>query len=205
MAFINDTDRQRIRQAIESSEVQFDGELVAIIAAASDTYRYIPTMWAGLVTLLAPWLTLVVAPGLDLFTVLTVQSAVFLMVILLFHWRPVKMALVPRHVQQQRASRLAHEQFFCRGLHLTHNHNAVLLFVSVAERYVEIIADKGINECVGQECWPEIVAGFTGKIRAGRIAEGFLYAITECTGQMKKHYPPGKQSAKILPDHLIEI
>jgi len=205
MGFINDADRQRIRQAIESSEKQFDGELVTIIAAASDTYRYIPTMWAGLVTLLAPWLTLLVAPGLDLFAVLTVQSAVFLVVILLFHWRPVKMALVPRPVQQQRASRLAHEQFFRRGLHLTHNHNAVLLFVSVAERYVEIVADRGINECVNNDCWSEIVDGFTARVRAGLIAEGFLQAIGECTGHMTRYYPPGKEDVKILPDHLIEI
>ena len=205
MAVINAADRQRIQQAIASSEAQFDGELVTIIAAASDTYRYIPTMWAGLLTLLSPWLTLLVVPGLDLFAVLSVQSAVFLVVMLLCHWQPVKMALVPRQVQHQRASRLAHEQFFRQGLHLTRNHNAVLLFVSVAERYVEIIADKGINECVNNECWSEIIDGFTSKVRAGRIADGFLYAIGECTGCMSRHYPPGDEIVNILPDHLIEI
>jgi len=205
MAFINDADRQRIKQAIESSEVQFEGELVTIIAAASDTYRYIPTMWAGLLTLLSPWLTLLIAPGLELFAVLSVQSAVFLVALLLCHWQPVKMALVPRQVQHQRASRLAHEQFFRQGLHLTPNHNAVLLFVSVAEHYVEIIADKGINECVNNECWPEIVDGFTRKVRAGRIADGFLYAISECTVCMSRYYPPGDEIVNILPDHLIEI
>jgi len=205
MAFINDADRQRIKQAIESSESRFDGELVTIIAAASDTYRYIPTMWAGLLTLLAPWLILLISPGLDLIAILSVQSGVFLVLMLLCHWRPVKMALVPRQVQQQRASRLAHEQFFRQGLHLTRNHNAVLLFVSVAERYVEIIADKGINECVGHEYWPEIVDGFTRKVRAGHISDGFLYAIGECAGCMSRHYPPGDEVANILTDHLIEI
>ena len=205
MPFISDTDRQRIRQAIEAAEAQFDGELVTVIAAASDTYRYIPTMWAGLITLLSPWLVLFFAPLPDLFSVLSVQSAVFLLVMLLFHWRPVKMALVPRHVQQQRASRLAHEQFFRLGLHHTGNHNAVLLFVSVAERYVEIIADKGISECVNNACWSEIVGGFTDRVRAGRIADGFLYAIDACSHHMAQHYPPGNESANILPDHLIEI
>lgn len=205
MAFINDTDRQRIKQAVESAEELFDGELVTIIAAASDTYRYIPTMWAGLVTLLAPWLTMLIEPGLDLFAVLSVQSAVFLVMLLLFHWQPVKMALVPRQVQHQRASRLAHEQFFRQGLHLTRNHNAVLLFVSVAERYVEIIADKGINECVGQQCWLEIVDGFTRRVRAGHVSDGFLYAIDECADCMSRYYPSGEEAANILTNHLIEI
>ncbi|HAJ91622.1 MAG TPA: hypothetical protein DCO71_03215 [Gammaproteobacteria bacterium] len=205
MKFINESDRQRIKQAIHSAEAQFEGELVTIITAASDTYRYIPTMWAGLVTLLSPWLTVLFAPGMALFEALSIQSAIFLVVILLFHWQPVKMLLIPRQVKHQRASRLAHEQFFHQGLHLTRNHNAVLLFVSVAEHYVEIIADKGINDCVDNDCWPEIVDGFTAKVRSGQISDGFLYAIEQCTEYMARHYPPGNEKTNVLPNHLIEL
>ena len=205
MAFLNDSEKRRIQQAIESAEARIDGELVTIIASTSDTYRYIPTMWAGLVTLLAPWLTLLVAPHISLVHALSIQSGVFLLVLLLFHWRPVKMALIPNEVKRQRASRLAHAEFFSRGLHRTANHNAVLLFVSVAERYVEIIADTGIDECVGDTCWRQIVAGFTQQVRHGRIAEGFLAAIGECAARMAEHYPATGEEVNLLPDHLIEI
>jgi putative membrane protein len=205
MAFLNDSEKRRIQQAIESAEAQIDGELVTIIASTSDTYRYIPTMWAGLITLLAPWLTLLAAPGVSLVAALSIQSGVFLVVLLLFHWQPVKMTLIPEQVKRQRASRLAHAQFFSRGLHRTPNHNAVLLFVSVAERYVQIIADKGIDDCVADTCWRDIVAGFTDRVSQGHIAEGFLVAIGECAARMAEYYPATGEKTNILPDHLIEI
>ena len=60
--------------------------------------------------------------------------------------------------QRRRASRLAREQFFEPGLHLTRARTGVLIFVAVAEHYVEIIADEGINALVapapGTRRWP---------------------------------------------------
>jgi putative membrane protein len=205
MAFLNDSENRRIQQAIEAAETQIDGELVTIIASVSDTYRYVPTMWAGLITLLAPWLMLLVAPAISLVEALIIQSAVFLGVLLLCHWQPVKMALIPQALKRQRASRLAREQFFHRGLYRTPNHNTVLLFVSVAERYVEIVADQGIGDRVAEACWRDIVAAFTDRVSQGHIAEGFLVAIGECARRMAEHYPATGAKANVLADRLIEI
>jgi putative membrane protein len=148
---------------------------------------------------------LLVAPLAALTTILIVQSAVFLGLMLLFHWRPVKMALIPAPVKRQRASRLAREQFFGRGLHLTDNHNAILLFVSVAERYVEIIADSGIHARVADPCWQDIVADFTARVGRGQIADGFLCAIEACSARLAEHYPATAERSNRLPDYLIEI
>ncbi len=54
MAFMNNSDKQRISAAIEAIERQTSGELVTVITRCSDDYRYIPYLWAALLALLVP-------------------------------------------------------------------------------------------------------------------------------------------------------
>ena len=53
--------------------------------------------------------------------------------------------LIPRSMQRTRAHRRAVEQFLVQNLHTTEGRTGVLIFVSVAERYAEILADHGIH------------------------------------------------------------
>jgi putative membrane protein len=103
------------------------------------------------------------------------------------------------------AARLAREQFFARRLHETPERGGLLLFVSEAERYVEIIADRGIHEKVPAGAWDGIVAEFTAKVREGRVAEGFLAAVTACGALLAEHLPAADDNPNRLPDVLIEI
>ena len=105
----------------------------------------------------------------------------------------------------RRASRLAREQFFERGLHLTRARMGVLIFVSVAEHYVEIIADEGIDALVPPGTWDKAVADFIERVRAGRIAEGFLDMIEVIGARLAEHFPRAPDDRDELPNRLIEI
>ena len=118
---------------------------------------------------------------------------------------PVCMALVPDWITRRRASRGAREQFFERGLHLTRARTGVLIFVSVAEHYVEIIADEGIDTLVPPGTWDKAVADFVERVRAGRVAEGFLAAIEVVGTRLAEHFPRAPDDRDELPNHLIEI
>jgi hypothetical protein len=74
---------------------------------------------------------------------------------------------VPDSIKRRRAGRLAHEQFFEQRLHLTRARTGVLIFVSVAEHYVEIIADQGFNALVPPGTWDKAVSNFVEPVRAG--------------------------------------
>jgi putative membrane protein len=88
---------------------------------------------------------------------------------------------------------------------LTHEHSGVLLFVSMAERYVEIVADKGIHEKIGEARWQAIVAAFLEKVQAGDVTGGFVAAISGCGEAMAEHYPAKPGDIDELSDGLIEI
>ena len=205
MSFLNDSDKQRISDAISAIEQQTSGELVTVITRSSDEYRYIPYLWAALLALLVPGiLTLATVPLADNLHYL-LQICVFLAAAVIFNWPPVKVRLIPPGVKKLRAHRLAQEQFFLRNLHTTPGRTGVLLFVSVAEHYVEIIADKGINDVVNEHAWETIVARFIDEVKNNRVANGFLTAINACGILLAEHFPASDDKIDSLPNHLIEL
>jgi len=200
-----DAERNEITAAIQSAESRTSGEFVAVVARASDTYRTPALLWgAGLALVLpAPLLLFSHLRALDIYEL---QLAAFIALLLLFEFLPgLHMALVPRGLRHARASRLAHAQFYEQGVQLTREHSGVLLFVSMAERYVEIVADKDIHEKIGEQRWQAIVDGFTARVASGDLTGGFVTAITACGAAMAEHYPARPDDTDELSDGLIEI
>lgn len=209
MAFLSEADKQRLQAQIKDMEQKTSGELVTVIARESDPYPYIPLLWAGLISLAVPPVVLALQLAWPLTLVSIVQLALFLLLAVALRAPAVKMHFIPAKVKQRRAARTAREQFFDLGLHHTEGRSGVLIFVSVGERYVEILADKGINEKVMQERWDAIVADFVAAVKAKRVAEGFEQAVAACGAILTENFPPkpggDPDSRNELPDHLIEI
>ncbi|HXY90740.1 MAG TPA: TPM domain-containing protein, partial [Xanthobacteraceae bacterium] len=112
-------------------------------------------------------------------------------------------ALVPRWIKRDRASAEAKRQFAAHGLHLTEARTGVLIFASLAERYVEIVADAGINAKVAPEVWDRAVQAMIDKIKEDQPVEGFIDAIRICGEVLAKHFPPGAANADELSNKLV--
>ena len=205
MALLGESDRQRIEAAIRQAEAETVGELVTVIAGIADDYLLLPVIYAVAIAVglpLALWLGDVTT---DFLTLYLVQLAVLVILVPLFCWRPVTMRLVPDVLKRACAARLAREQFHALGLHETPERGGLLLFVSEAERYVEILADRGIHEKVPEGAWDRVVDEFAAKVRAGRVADGFLAAVASCGALLAAHLPASGGNPNRLPDVLIEI
>jgi putative membrane protein len=205
MAFLTDEDRRKIAAAIAEAERKTSGELVTVVARAADDYRYLPILWPAIAALLLPAIVLTLRPETGAWPLYLAQATLFVVLALIAHVAPVRLALVPGCVKRQRASRLAREQFFERGLHLTRARIGVLIFVSIAEHHVEIIADQGINALVPPGTWDKAVADFVERVRAGRVTEGFLAAIGLVGDRLAEHFPRPAGDVDELPNRLIEI
>jgi putative membrane protein len=205
MAFISEQDEQRIREAIAAVERTTSGELVTVIATSSDNYNYIPLLWAAILALLLPGPFLFAGISGFIEHEYIFQLACFIVVAGVFHLPPIRVRLIPRVVRHQRAHRHAMEQFVLNNLTATQHANGLLLFVSVAERYVEIIADKGIHNVVAAGTWDTIVQAFTAKVRRGEIADGFVETIHASGDILHAHFPLEPGDVNELPDHLIIV
>ncbi len=205
MAFLTKTEKRQIAEAIRNVETKTSGELVTVIARTSDQYLYIPSLWAALLALTVPAVALLLDLQIAIETIYAIQVICFVIAMVVFRLPPIVMRLIPRSVQQRRAHRLAQEQFFLQGLHHTDDRSGVLIFVSVAERYVEIIADKGINDVVEPGTWDSVVNQFVADVQDKNICIGFISAIDACGKILEKKLPASQINPNQLADHLIEL
>ena len=129
------------------------------------------------------------------------QLAVFLIAALAVSWMPLWLLLVPKPVQRASAHRAALEQFVRSG---TRNRTGVLIFVSLAEHYVRIVADEAIAQKVHGSEWQPAVDALTAHMRIGRIAAGLIAAIERCGAVLAEHAPPDG-SGDELPNRLYVI
>jgi putative membrane protein len=197
-------DEKRITNAIREAEKNTSGEIFCVMASASSRYEFVPVTRAAIVALAAP-LPLYFLTHLWWDQIYYVQLAIFFGCAILFSLPWLRFAMVPRWIKRDRASAEAKKQFAAHGLHLTDERTGVLIFASIAERYVEIVADAGIDSKVPQEVWDNAVAALIQAIKAGEPAEGFLNAIKICGDVLAEHFPPGKINLNELPDKLIVI
>lgn len=202
MTLLSKSDQDAVAAAIRDVERETDAELVTVLAARSDNYSYIPLLWAGILALLVPGTANYFGSWFAADSLLLLQWGTFIVLSLLFRVPGINTRLIPRQVRYWRASNLARRQFLEQNLHHTEGATGVLIFVSEAERYVEILVDRGIAGILDNSVWEGIVADFTARVHRGQTREGFLECITAC-GKLLKEHVPATHERNELPNHLV--
>ena len=201
---ISAQDRERVSIAILAAEARTSGEIVCVLAQTSSDATALPILVAAVAALALPWL-LVAFTAMTVHRILSLQIVVFLALLVILCLSRVRVALMPRKARRAVAHRVAMEQFAIRGIARKKDRSGILIFVSLAERYARIIADDGIAACVPQSEWQTAVDVLLAYMREGRIADGFITAISVCGNELAKHYPRTETSRDELPDRIYLI
>lgn len=82
----------------------------------------------------------------------------------------------------------------------TEANNGVLLYVLLADRDVEIVADRGIARQVAHADWEAICREMEALFRAGRHEEALLLGARRIGERLAALYPGGEKTANQLPD-----
>lgn len=197
-------EEKRIGDAITAAEKTTSGEILAVVAPQSDGYLYVPFLVASLVALIVPW-PFIYFTWHPVQWIYLIQLLVFAGIAALLLPGYARLWFVPRSVKHMHAHRRAVEQFVVQNLHTSAGHTGVLIFVSMAERYAEIIADKSIHQKVAEGTWQGIVDQLTADLANDKAADGFVAAITACGRHLAQHFPPGSANRNELPNHLIVL
>jgi putative membrane protein len=203
-------DHARVTEAIRTAEQGTSGEIYCVVARSSDSYFFPAAFALMLATLIA---SLVAAFALEYWW-LTLRAPLFVAaqilalacaLVLLWLFPPLRLFLVPRQLLYRRAHENALKQFLSRNVHITTARTGVLIFVSLAERYAEIVADSAINSRVGQPVWDGVVGRLVADAREGRLADGFVAAVGTVGQLLGEHFPVASGDVNELDDHLVEI
>ncbi len=160
MTALTDQQRETIQAQIEAAEARTSAEFVTVIAQSAESYLFIPTLVAAVATFLLSGVFLLFQSALPLTMIefYAGQVVVFAILALICRIPEIRFALVPKSIRHQRASRLARQMFLDLRLTETEDRNAALLFAAMGERYVEIIADVGLQQRLEDpEVWDGIV------------------------------------------------
>lgn len=204
MALLNESELKQVADAVARIERDTDAEVVTVLAARADDYTYIPLLWAALIALLVPGIVNYHAGWLGQRDLLLMQWGGFAVLAFLFRIPAITTRLIPRSVRHWRAANLARRQFLEQNLHHTQGDTGVLIFVSEAERYVEILVDRGIGSRVGDATWQPIIDAFTTQVRRGQTLQGFLTCI-DSVGSVLAQHVPATHARNELSDRLVVL
>ena len=98
------------------------------------------------------------------------------------------------------ALRQAVKVFERLGMHKTAARNGVLVYVSVTDRKLAVIGDKGIHERVGEAYWEGLVAAVRERMRQQQSRGGLIHAVTELGATLGRHFPRGPDDKNELSD-----
>lgn len=188
--FFSTQDKERIAESVERVERSTSGELVVLVVDESDSYpegRILAgVVLGGLTALLITELWL--AGSLWLFVptalVLTAFSGWLVAWLPNLHRLFVHPARLAGQVEEQ-----ALVSFYEKGLYKTRSATGVLFFISLFERKVRVLADKGIYEKISQETLQEYADNVAMGVRNGTATEALCHEIARVGEILAIHFP----------------
>jgi len=85
----------------------------------------------------------------------------------------------------------------------TEHNNGVLIYLLLADRDVEIVADRGVHAMLGQNVWGAICQEMEAAFRDGKFEEGMLAGIRSVGRLLAQHYPHAGEKVNELPDRPV--
>jgi uncharacterized membrane protein len=82
----------------------------------------------------------------------------------------------------------------------TAHNNGVLIYLLLADRKVEIVADRGIDAKVGAQGWKTITSAMESDFKAGNFSRGVIFGIEAVSQQLAAHFPKHGAGKNELPD-----
>jgi putative membrane protein len=214
-------DAARIAAAVAAAERGTSGEIRCVLADDADPVR--AALAAGCVALAAPAVAVLfgfepqallgaasdwtaahgaatsgaAASALQAYVVL---QAMVLIVALAIAFSPIPRWLTPTAWRKAAVDRAAAAQFEALGLARTRERTGVLLYVSLAHRRAEVLADEGIYAKAPHQAWDEVIALLTAPLSRGEAADGFVAAVGRIGEILAAYLPPRGDDTNELAD-----
>jgi putative membrane protein len=189
MQNLSPADHERLRASTAAVEARTHARFALVVVPLSDRYLLYPIVYATIASLAVGAVLALVSPHLEFRSGFIIEAAIFVALSLLIDWFPIRLMLIPKRIKHSHTRAFARAEFAARILGSHEPRHGIVFFVSLGERYVEIVADPNLHALVGEEAWSKIVADFVVAAKSGHLADGFIAAIERCGTILEGHYP----------------
>lgn len=199
-----ESDRAQVRDALKQAELHTSGEIVPVVVERSDAHPQSTFAWFLIASacgsvLLEPFLSWR-DPHWLILEQLALGAFGWLLALLLPDLRRM---LVSEARAQEMAEEQAFQEFYRQGVHETQGRTGVLLFVSLFERRVVVLADEGIASRVPPQTWDRAKEAILSGIRRGSLRDGLIEGIQASAQELTQHFPAERTNVNELEDRLV--
>jgi putative membrane protein len=213
--FFSKEERELIKKATVNVESRTIGEIAVMVVDHSGLYREAEIIGS---VLSCSFISFIVTEILfhisettaEFFFYSTMWFFIPLAVILFFPIRALfkkipslKFAFVGKNRKEEAVKERALRAFYEKGLYKTKQNTGVLFFLSLLERKVWVLADKGIHGKIHQNTLNRFANIVSNGIKEGRACEALCEAIMEAGELLAKHFPAVDGDVDELPDDVM--
>lgn len=202
--FFTEAELARIKQAVADAESTTSGEIAAMVVDQSDSYRDGELLGGILLSGLVGMIVVVLFHHVAIWSYIPLVFILFFPSRLLFRRFPrLKLPFLHRrtilHAVRDRAVRA----FFEKGLYRTREETGVLIFISLLERKVWILGDRGINSRIVPHFWRSLAADLARGLREGGSCDALCRVIAGCGEELARYFPKRGDDVNELSDDVI--
>ena len=202
--FFTEEERKHIKETTKNVESGTIGELAVMVVDSSD--RYIEAEIIGGV-LLGSLLSLIATISYfhsSIWAYIPLSFIFFFLSRFIFKKVPVlKTVFIGIKRKEDTGKQRAVRAFYEKGLYKTKKNTGVLFFLSLLERKVWVLADKGIYEKIEQETLNKLAKNVSQGIRDGRACDALCEAMKEAGGLLAGHFPVTPGDIDELSDDVM--
>jgi putative membrane protein len=209
--FLNDEDREEIKSAVEEVEKFTSGEIVPMVVSRSYHYPMSDVIGGFIFALplsllisylMGGWLWIGNNNMWLFLGVITILYVICHQVVK--RTEGLKRLFISDREIDEEVEEAAVTGFFREGLYRTRDETGILIFISVFERRVWILADRGINEKVKEGQWNEIVRMIIEGIKNKDQVNAICKAVEEVGRILKEHFPIKEDDRDELKNLIVE-
>lgn len=213
--FFTKEERERIKQTTIEVESRTIGEVAVVVVDHSSLYMEAEIIGGvflcSLVSLIVTEILFHLSePVAEFFFHSSVWLFIPLAVVLFFPGRllfkkmpSLKFAFVGKKRKERAVKERALRAFYEKGLYKTRQSTGVLFFLSLLERKVWVLADRGIHGKIHQHTLNKFTGVVSKGIREGLACDALCEAIREAGELLAKHYPAIAGDIDELPDGVM--
>ncbi|MGE4195241.1 MAG: TPM domain-containing protein [Pseudodesulfovibrio sp.] len=204
-SFLTPAEQQTLVDCVREAEAHTSGEIVPVIATISHDYPRGGLLGAMVCASLTALLLTLTLGRDDMWVFLGLFLALYLCFSRLFDAFPaLKRPFIAKREMAEEVEEAAFTAFYRHGLHETRDQTGIIIYVSIYERSVQVLADKGINDLVDPKVWNEVVSLVTYGIRNNKPGEGLCSGVRRCGEILAEQFPIKPDDTDELPNLIIE-
>jgi len=202
--FFTKKEKDRIKDTTHDAESRTIGEIAVMVVDSSDHYIEAEIIGGMLSASLLSLLVTVLYFHLSIWSYIPLSFLFFFPFSFIFKKVPIlKIAFIGKKRMADAVRLRAVRAFYEKGLYKTRQNTGVLFFLSLLERKVWVLADKGIYEKIDQETMNKFAVIVSQGIKDGRACDALCEAIKGSGNLLARHFPITPGDIDELPDDVM--